>query len=180
MHKIDLANVSLSKMYGITTKTEISSGFSFQNTAKLRQWNFTVHKNLQKVPCPADLQTRRDFPGLYLFPRILERPGMAGNPPLSINFESAKCCQLVRHGYWDTNSTPPVYMIQLFKVSTKWWWKVNRLREIRFRRSVVVDACKVSYFIQAKWQKFWFDPLFYHQSTLQSMRSAWKINIDKL
>ena len=37
MHKIDLANVSLSKMYGITTKTEISSGFSFQNTAKLRQ-----------------------------------------------------------------------------------------------------------------------------------------------
>ena len=71
------------------------------------------------------------------FFRILERPGMAGNSPLSINFESAKCCQLVRHGYWDTNSTPPVYMIQLFKVSTKWWWKVNRLREIRFRRSVV-------------------------------------------
>ena len=56
-------------------------------------------------------------------------------PELSINFESAKCCQLVRHGYWErwhTNSSIEQNMIQLFKIR----WKTNWIREIRIPHSV--------------------------------------------
>ena len=39
----------------------------------------------------------------FTFFHLLEHYEMKGQtvyPELSINFESAKCCQLVRHGYW--------------------------------------------------------------------------------